>query len=262
MSENKPLALVTGASSGIGLELARLFAADGYDLVLLARSRQRLDRLAEDLAGRHAVSCRVMVKDLSEASAPREIFSELRDAGLELTALVNNAGFGDLEDFSRMSETRLLEMMQVNMAALTHLTWLFLPPMLERGSGRILNVASTAAFLPGPGMAVYYASKAYVLSFSEALSKELEGSGVTLTCLCPGPVASGFQATANMSGSRFLKFARLVDPAPVARAGYRAMCKGKAIEIPGIQNRIAAQLPRVASRAVLRSVVRYVQGKA
>ena len=262
MSNQRPLALVTGASSGIGMELARLLAADGHDLVVAARSEDGLQRLAEELRTEHGCSVRVSPHDLAAAETPRRIFEELRNEGASVEVLVNNAGFGDLADFASMDESKMLGMMQVNMVALTHLSHLFVAGMVERGSGRILNVASTAGFQPGPGMGVYYATKAYVISLTEALAKELEGTGVTATCLCPGPVTSGFQAVANLHGSRFAKFATFMEPRPVANSAYRALKKGSVMDIPGIQNRVMAQSVRFTPRAMIRSLVRFMNRAA
>src|SRR5215207_6130989 len=185
MSQQKMTALVTGASGGIGEELARLFAADGHDLVLLARSRDKLARLSEELAGKHGVGARVVAADLARPEAPREIFEELKGAGVTVDALVNNAGFGSYGLFAETDAKSELDLLQVNVVALTHLSKLFLPGMIARRRGYLMQVASTAAFQPGPLMAVYYASKAYVLSFSEALANECAGTGVVVSALCP-----------------------------------------------------------------------------
>ena len=187
MTIAKQTALITGASSGLGREFARLFAAAGYDIVLVARRRQELDALAAELPPRHGIRARVLVEDLADPMAPSRIFDHLKSEDVQISMLVNNAGFGEKGSFAMLGEKRQMDMLQVNIAALTHLTRLFLPGMLGRRQGRILNVASTAAFLPGPNMAVYFATKAFVLSFSEAIAEEVRGGGVTVTCLCPGP---------------------------------------------------------------------------
>src|ERR1051325_400430 len=226
--KRKLTALVTGASGGIGEELARLFAADGHALVLVARSEEKLRRLAEELGAKHGVAVRVLASDLSRAEAPREILEELTRAGVSVDALVNNAGIGTWGLFAETDLKQELELLQINVVALTHLTKLFLPSMIARGRGYVCNVASTAAFQPGPLMAVYYASKAYVLSFSEALSNETAGTGVVVSALCPGPTETGFVAAAGMGDSK------LFDRGPmgareVAEAGYRGMLEGKRI---------------------------------
>ncbi|HZC76160.1 MAG TPA: SDR family oxidoreductase, partial [Ktedonobacterales bacterium] len=200
-THNGETALVTGASSGIGEELARLFARDGYDLVLVARGKTQLEALAAELRQRHGVSLTVLATDLAQPAAAQAIYDELTRAGITVDVLVNNAGYATYGSFTEIPAETELAMLQVNMAALTHLCKLFLPPMVRRGSGRVLNVASTAAFQPGPLMAAYYASKAYVLSLSEALANELRGTGVTVTALCPGPTRSGFQSRAKMEDS-------------------------------------------------------------
>jgi short-subunit dehydrogenase len=251
-------ALVTGASSGIGREVAALLAKDGHNLVLVARREDRLRELQEEWSNRYSVTVRVVAMDLTEPTAPQELFDEL--SGTAIDILINNAGFGTYGPFAESDTSTQMEMIQLNIATLTHLTRLFLPPMIGRGEGRVMNVASTAAFLPGPLMAVYYATKSYVLSFSEALVEELQGSGVTVTALCPGPVATEFQARANLERSGLLRFA-LVDARPVAEVGYRAMMAGKAIVVPGVQNKLIAQLAGLAPRSLVRKVVKKVQSQ-
>ncbi|MCA9929933.1 MAG: SDR family oxidoreductase, partial [Anaerolineales bacterium] len=200
--KNKQTALITGASGGIGYELARKIAQQGHNLVVVARSESKLMKLAQDFNKQFGVNVTVMVKDLAQSAAPDEIYNELQANEIDVDILVNNAGFASYGLFHELDRQKELNMMQVNMVALTHLTHLFLPGMVERGYGRILNIASTAAFQPGPLMAVYYATKAYVLSFSEAIANELDGTGVTVTALCPGPTESGFQARAAMEDSK------------------------------------------------------------
>jgi uncharacterized protein len=246
-------ALITGASSGIGLELARLFAADGYRLVLVARNRGALRALGDDLRTSHNVDVRVSPKDLAHPASPAELYQELQEAGIVLDVLVNNAGFGGNGPFLKTDWNNEAEMMQVNMVALTHLTKLFLAQIRAR-EGKVLNVGSVAGFLPGPYMAVYYASKAYVLSFSEALAEELSGTGVTVTCLCPGPVETGFQARAGV-GDSMVRSPLLVDVRKVARAGYEGMKQGKRIVIPGWKNRLAVASLRVSPRSTVTKMV-------
>jgi short-subunit dehydrogenase len=237
---SRPIALVTGASGGIGLELAKLFAADGHDLVLVARDRDRLAAVARELESRHGIRATAAPADLADPAAPAALHAALEREGRRVDVLVNNAGFGLCGGFAELDASAQVEMVQVNVAALTHLTRLCLPPMLARRAGGILNVASTAAFQPGPLMAVYYASKAYVLSFSEALAGELAGTGVTVTALCPGPTATGFQSRAGMERSRMLRDLRLMDASAVARAGYRAFRAGRRVVVPGWTNRLLA----------------------
>ena len=258
-------ALVTGASGGIGLELARLFAKDGHDLVLVARDEGRLRRAGEELAGAHGVRFHVVPADLTDPAAPEAIFRAVQAAGVEVEALVNNAGFGLYGPFVQTAGeaatelARELEMIQVNVTALTHLTKLFLPAMVARGRGRVLNVASTAAFQPGPLMAVYYASKAYVLSFSEALSVELAGTGVGVTCLAPGATRTGFQKVAAMEDSRLFRAGHVMDAATVARIGYRGLLKGKPLVIPGAVNRVMAHGTRLVPRSVAARMAKMAQ---
>ena len=251
----KQTALITGASSGIGLDLAHLFAADGHDVVLVARSEDKLRELAKELAAKHGVAAHVIVADLTQPDAPRQIFDRAPDVDI----LVNNAGFGVSGKFAETDLRTELDILQVNIAALTHLTKLFLPPMLQRGRGRILNVASTAAFQPGPLMAVYYATKAYVLSFSEAIAEELHGTGVSVTVLCPGPTATGFQKVANIGSETLLKVMRPVSSMDVARAGYRALMRGSRLVIPGMKNKLGVHSLRITPRAVVTKIVRALQ---
>jgi short-subunit dehydrogenase len=257
--------LVTGASSGIGLELAREFAAGGYDLVLVARGKEKLEELAaevRDRHGRHGVTARVLPKDLSDPRSPEEIFQELEGAGTTVNVLVNNAGFATFGPFAETDLARELEELQVNVVTLTHLTKKFLPGMLSRRRGGILNVASTAAFQPGPLMAVYYATKAYVLSFSEALSEELRGTGVTVSALCPGPTATGFSARADMQDSGLFKgMLQVADARSVARAGYEGFRAGRRIVIPGLLNKVGAQSIRVTPRGLATRVVKGMQAR-
>jgi short-subunit dehydrogenase len=255
-------ALITGASGGIGLELARCFAAGGYDLVLVARTADKLEELAVELR-RHfqgGGGVRVMVKDLARPEAPEEIHAELADGGVEVDALVNNAGFATFGPFVEIPLDRELEELQLNIITLTHLTKKLLPGMLARRRGGVLNLASTAAFQPGPLMAVYYASKAYVLSLSEALAEELHGTGVTVTALCPGPTQTGFQARAQMETSKLFSGAlQVADAGAVARAGYAGFQAGKRIVIPGLLNRLGVQSIRVSPRALAPRVVKKMQ---
>lgn len=253
-------ALVTGASGGIGEELARLFAADGHDLVLVARSRDKLARLAEELSGKHGVATRVLVSDLARPEAPQEIFDELKGAGVTVDALVNNAGFGSYGLFAETDLKSELELLQVNIVALTHLSKLFLPGMLARRRGYLMNVASTAAFQPGPLMAVYYASKAYVLSLSEALANECAGTGVVVSALCPGPTETGFVAAAGMGDSKLFDHA-VMDARTVAVEGYRGLLDGKTIVIPGFRNNLLARSIGFFPRNLVTKVVRGIQEK-
>ncbi len=249
-------ALVTGASSGIGRDLARRFARDGHDLVLVARDSRRLTEVADELQKAHRVRAHVLVADLSDPGAPVAIMRWLEERQIRVDFLVNNAGYARSGQFAHSDLAQELAMMQVNMVALTHLTRLVLPGMIARRGGRILNVASTAAFQPGPLMAVYYATKAYVLSFSEALSNELHGSGVTVTTLCPGPTRTGFQAEAKIEGSRLVRGPLMMESAAVARSGYRGMMRGKPLVIPGALNWLLVQVVRITPRNLVTAISR------
>jgi uncharacterized protein len=246
-----PTALVTGASSGIGLESARILAND-HDVVLVARRADKLEALATEIGG-----ARVIAVDLADPAATRKLIAEVPTVDV----LVNNAGFGTFGPFADASETKLDEMIELNVGALTRLARAYLPGMIERGHGRVMNVASTAAFQPGPLMAVYYATKAYVLSFSEALAEETRGSGVTVTALCPGPTESGFQAEAAMEESRLVKGRKLPSSAAVAAYGVKAMTRGDVVAVHGTFNKVMAASIRVSPRPVIRRVVHRMQDK-
>lgn len=253
--------LITGASSGIGLELARLFAHDGYDLVLVARSLDKLDRLGAELAQRHGIRSHSVGADLAAPDAPGAIVETLRQTAVRVDVLVNNAGYGIYGPFATTDLRSELDLLQVNIVALTHLTKLLVPEMLARGAGRILNVASTAGFQPSPFLAVYAASKAYVLSFSEALGEELAGTGVTVTTLCPGPTVTGFQARAGMEGVRLFRGPLLMDAAPVARAGYEGLMRGRRLVVPGVGNKLLMESVRFAPRRLVTKIARFIQAR-
>ena len=245
-----PTALITGASSGIGLEIARILARD-HDVVLAARSVDKLEALATEIGG----GARAIAVDLSDPSGPRKLIAEVP----AVDVLVNNAGFADWGPFADAPEAKLDEMIELNVGALTRLTRAYLPGMVERGRGRVLNLASTASFQPGPLMAVYYATKAYVLSLSEALAEENRGTGVTVTALCPGPTASGFQARAAMEESRLVKGRKLPSAASVAEYGVKAMNRGDVVAVPGLVNKVMAGSVRFSPRPVIRRVVHRIQ---
>ncbi len=238
----KKWVLITGASQGIGREFAKIFATDGWNLVLVARDRERLSQLANEQAALHGITARVIAKDLSAPNAAPEIFDELQKDNIPISILINNAAFGHQGPFIQIDLPKHLDLIQVNITALVQLTHLFLKPMLERQEGRILNVASTAAFVPGPFLGTYYASKAFVQSFSYSLGMELRGSGVTITSLCPGFTRSQFHTRAGLKRSE--GFFRMEADA-VARIGYRALMKGKPVVIAGWMNNLAIALTRV-----------------
>jgi uncharacterized protein len=238
-------ALITGASGGLGECFARLWAAEKYKLILVARSKDALQQLGKELEKKHGIDVMIIVEDLSNPSAPAKILKKIGKERVDV--LVNNAGFGDFGIFACSDPARDAAMIRLNVESLTHLTRLVLPGMLTRKSGRILNVASTAAFQPGPLMAVYYATKAYVLSFSLALSQETRGTGVTVTCLCPGPTKTGFERHANLGRSKLFKRGTM-NPYVVARIGFRACMAGRPLVTAGFTNKLGAFLTRLVPR--------------
>jgi short-subunit dehydrogenase len=252
-------AVVTGASSGIGLELATLLARDNHDLVLVARSRGKLEDIGRALQQEFGVTATVVARDLADRDSPATLASDLASRGIAVDILVNNAGFGVYGLFAETTLEKELEMIQVNIAALTHLTKLFLPGMIARRFGRILNVASTAAFQPGPLMAVYYATKAYVLSFSEALSNETHGTGVTVTALCPGPTITEFQKQAGLEKTNLFNSPLVMSAADAARAGYDGMKKGRRVVVAGLGNALLVQGTRLAPRRLSTAIARRIQ---
>jgi short-subunit dehydrogenase len=259
MPSKRPIALITGASSGIGRALADNFAEHGYDVILAARSVAKMQAHAADLEKRFGVSTHVIAADLESPTGPAELHAEVERRGITLDALVNNAGYGTFGEFKDMPLDSQLGMMQLNMTSLVALTKLFLPDLLAT-KGKMLNLSSTAAFQPGPYMAVYYATKGFVLSFSEALGAELAETGVTVTALCPGPTLSGFQDKAAMHHSAMVKGKRLPTSEEVARKGFRAFQRGRRVYIPGWKNWILAQLPRFSPRRLVTTIVMWVTG--
>ena len=255
-SPQSKTALVTGASAGIGYELARLFALGGYDLVLVSRDKAKLEEVAAELEATYDITGVALSKDLTVPVAPEEILQELQRHSIDIDVLVNNAGFGTHGPFHESDMEKELSMIRLNVNALAHLTRLFLPQMVDRGSGKILNVTSTAAFQPGPLMAVYYATKAFVLSFSEAIASELKGTGVTVTALCPGPTRTGFQKRAGAEHTRLAGAGLMMEASTVAKTGYRGLMKNKRVVIPGLKNRLLAALSaRFFPRGVVLKVV-------
>jgi uncharacterized protein len=250
-SPTRPVALVTGASSGIGADLARVLARDGHDLVLTARRQEPMQALAAELEAYGAVST-VIAADLSQPGAAAELANAIEARGLTVDVLVNNAGLGAIGPFDRMDPLRIGEMLQVNIVALTELTRLILPGMGARGRGRVMLVASTAGFQPGPGMAVYFATKAYVLSFGEAIAEELRGTGISVTTLCPGPTATNFAQIAGSDELPFFNSAmrHVMNAAEVARLGYEGLKGGRRVVITGLLNRVVALGGRFAPHLI------------
>lgn len=255
-------ALITGASGGIGKDLAYKFAENEYDVVLVARSEDKLAAIAADIEAKHHVQARVIPLDLANSQAPQMLYDQLQ--GTPVDVLVNNAGFASYGYFHETSTEEEMGMIQVNITTLTHLTHLFLPDMVARRSGKIMNVASIASFVPGPLMAVYYATKAYVLSFSEAIANEVADKGITVTALCPGATESGFQERASLHESKLLKnpIMRMMTSEEVAEAGYNGLMKGKAIVVPGIINKLTILSPRFFPRGMAVRITRQMQERA
>ena len=253
-------ALITGASGGIGLELSYLCAEDGYNLILIARSEDKLKDISDEITGNYDVDVKIICKDLSDPSSAKEIYERVHGEQLDVSILINNAGFGGTGSFAETDLKNELEMMQVNMVSLVELTKYFLPVMITEKHGKIMNVASTAAFVPGPFMSIYYATKAFVLSFSEALANELKGTGVTVTALCPGPTYTDFQKRANVETARLFRH-NVMDARKVALTGYRGLMKGKSVVIPGVFNKLMIQSSRFAPRKTLTAISRWLQSK-
>jgi short-subunit dehydrogenase len=250
-------ALITGASSGIGLELAKKFAAQGHPVILLARNQEKLEHIALEIHTRFGVPADVIAADLFEANAPKAIYDQLKQRGLKVDILVNNAGFGLLGAYAVLDLQQQMNMIQVNVVALAQLTRLFLPEMIQRDAGGILNVASTAAFQAGPNMAVYYASKAFVLSFTEALHEEVAHTQVHVSCLCPGPTHTGFLTAAKIDSINLFKFGAQ-SPAEVASVGYTALQRNQAIAIPHIKNKLLTLLAKLSPRFLTRKIAMHL----
>lgn len=261
MSTNQT-ALITGASGGIGMEFAKLLAGKGYNLVLVARSEDKLLDLKNHLEREQKIKINVVALDLSVSDSAQELFEQLQKQQIRVDVLINNAGFGEYGKFTELAWKRQHEMIELNVTTLTHLTHLFVPQMLERKNGRVLNVASTAAFQAGPYMGIYFATKAFVLSFSEALATELEGTGVTVTSLCPGPTDSNFKVAANMGrSSLFNSPLKIPSSQEVAEFGYRAMERGETVAVHGAINNLMVASTRFVPRSLLRKITVQIVGK-
>lgn len=254
-------ALITGASRGIGYELARLLAADEYDLVLVARNKEALQKLKKSWEKEFGISVTVITKDLSKPKAAQQLFHQVQKKKLQIDLLANNAGFGDFGLFISSDPQKNRAMIDLNISSLTELSQLFAKKMVARKSGQILNVASTAAFQPGPYMAVYFATKSYVLSFSQALGEELRGTGVYVTTLCPGTTRSHFQEGADMKNSRLVKNPnKLPSAEEVAKFAYKALKKKRRLAVHGLGNRLLIHAQRFLPRGLIVRVTRSVVG--
>ena len=253
--------LITGASGGIGYEMAKLFARDHHNLVLVARSRDKLLQVANELQA-SGVAVKTVALDLAEAPAAKFLFDQMQREGIVIDILINNAGFGAFGEFAQMRHQEIVGQIHLNVMALTELTHFFVQPMVSRRKGKIMNVASTAGFQPGPLMAVYYATKAYVISFSEAIANELRGSGVSVTCFCPGATRTGFAARAGNDQSRLFKKFGAMGAEKVALDGYRALMHGRTLVISGAHNWITAQSTRFAPRRLVTGISRWVSEQA
>jgi uncharacterized protein len=254
-------AIITGASQGIGYELAKIMAANKINLLLVARNANALTTIANELTSQHQIQVQTLAKDLSQTNSPKEIYDYCQSQQINITHLINNAGFGDFGMFKDSDWNKQQQMITLNITALTELCHLFLPNMVANKNGKIVNVASTASFQPGPTMSVYYATKAFVLHFSEAIANELQGTGVTVTALCPGATESGFQAAAAMEESKLVKGKKLPTAQEVAQYAFKAMNNGTTVAIHGLKNKILAFSVRLMPRSMVTYVTRKIQDK-
>jgi short-subunit dehydrogenase len=252
--------LITGASSGIGRELAKIFAKNGYNVLIVARRKDLLIELKEEITSRFNVDVNIIVSDLSRPAMANKVYEGVKTLGIRLDVLVNNAGFGEYGNFKDASLERTEDMINLNILALTKLTRLFMNDIIE-SKGAILNVASTAAFMPGPLMSVYFATKSYVLSFSEAIAEELKDDGVTVTALCPGPTISGFQEAANLKGVKFVEGKNIPTSKEVAEYGYNALIREKRVAIYGASNKLMAHAVKFIPRKTVAKMVKNFQKK-
>lgn len=255
MSSKNKTALITGASSGIGYEFAKLLAKDNYDLIIIGRNGQRLNSIKSELENEYKIIVTVYLKDLSELEETYEVYKNICDNNLDIEVLINCAGFGIYGEFYQTDYWKDLKMINVNIISLTYLTRVILSTMIKRNSGKILNVSSTAAFKPGPLMSVYFATKAYVLSFSEAVAVEIKNTGVTLTVLCPGATKTDFLTKASLDESQHFKYKKMLRPEEVALSGYNAMKKGRVMVIPGLMNRMFTFVIKFLPRMLVTNIM-------
>lgn len=252
-------ALITGATGGLGKEFSGIFAREGYDLVLVSKTKSKLDLLKEQLQAEYGIYAEIYPVDLAKKDAARDLFDFTAAKGIAVDVLVNNAGFGDFGQYRNCDWNKQYDMMQVNMCTLAQFTRLYLPSMVERRRGRILNVASVAGFFPGPLMSVYYATKAFVLSFTQALFVELKNTGVSVTALCPGPTKTGFEDNADLETSGLFKHLKVDRAKDVAEYGYRQLMRKKVVAVPGITNKLMTFSPRLSPRKLVRECVYLIQ---
>lgn len=252
-------ALITGASGGLGLSFVNIFAREGYDLVLVARNGDKLNEIKNEIEKKYSVKANLIPCDLCASNGAQAVFDATKAANIHVDVLVNNAGFGDFGEFYKSDLSKQVRMVDLNCIALMELCHLYLPDMIKKGEGNILNVDSIAAFQPGPLMSVYYATKAFVFSFSQALYRELKGTGVKLTALCPGPIRTNFDTAADLGESGLFKNLKVWDPDIVAEFGYKNMKKGKSFCICGFLNKIIVFANRLAPRCLVRNMVYELQ---
>jgi len=257
----KKTALITGASGGIGMDLAKIHAAKGDNLVLVARNKNRLEELKTQLVKQYGIDVYTIARDLSVPHSAKQVYDEIKKNKITVNYLINNAGIGFCGPFTEIPFENDEKTIQLNITTLTEFNKLFLKDMLAAGSGKIMNVASTAAFQSGPGMAVYYATKAYVLFLSEAIDSEVRGKGVSVTAYCPGPTETGFFTAGNATESRLVKLRRPASSMSVAESGYKAMMKGKTVAIPGIMNNLMAFSVRLTPRFIVVAITKFLQEK-
>lgn len=256
-----PYTLITGASGGIGYEIAKIFAQHGHDLILVARNEKNLLELKERLESKYHISAIIIAEDLSKKDSANRLHEETVSCGYVIDNLVNNAGFGDWGGFLDSDWQRQYEMVQLNITTLMQMTYLYGNDMKKQGGGHILNMSSVAAFCAGPYMSIYYATKGYVLSFSEAVSEELKGTGVTVTALCPGPTSTGFEKTAKMEKSKMFSFFRPASARAVAVCGYSAMQQGKTVAYHSVATKTMNVGSRLTPRSITRKFAKYINGR-
>ena len=257
----KEVALITGASSGIGYEFSQLLAEKGCDLIITARNTEKLSQLRKKLLKKYQVNVTVIPKDLSKVTSSKELYFEIKRQKLNVTILINNAGFGDYSEFSTSDIEKQLQMVQLNISSIISLTRYFIEDMKKANYGKILNVASTLAFFPMPLFSVYAATKSFVLSFSEAINEELKPTNISVTCLCPGPTKSNFTHNSEMGQCRAYKNLKQAEPKKVAKLGIKSMMKGKRTVIYGVTNKLLVFSTRLGTRGLVLKIAKFISGK-